>query len=246
MPELRTPLLRLAALCMLPGAAAGESVPIPQDPAREYEQRSAATPACRAGDSVVLAVATSEDAPLDVAYDAQAGRLRMRYRMAFNDVTEGWNWHPDDAAAGGDYYQFKFLPLGSVLEERGSYRGEDKIGTLQEFRVQWRYDYFFAFDNPYDFYARATDDAGFAADVEMTAEEAAQFARGGLRLALRGRLDDNCLSSSTTFWKATAARPVDFTLKKLYLVGSISEIWFYEAATGRIVARLGGASSAQR
>lgn len=242
MPALRLSVasFALGLLCALPVMAASESVPPLQDPAREYDARGTTPPACGPGDTVVLGVDASADAPLDVGYDAQVGRLRVRYRMAFNDVTEGWNWNPEIAAAGGDYYQFKFLPLGSVLEERGSYRGEDKIGAPQEFHVQWRYDYFFAFDNPYEFYARATDDdAGFAAEVAMSAEDAARLADGGLRMALRGRLDPNCLSSSTTFWKATAARPVDFTLKKRYLVGRITDIWFYDAGSGDIVARLG-------
>lgn len=211
----------------------------PQDAAAEYERRAAAPGRCTSADTVVLPVALSEGAPLDTAYDASSGRLRILYRMAFNQLTEGWNWHPEDAIGGGDYYTFKYLPLGSTSEARGTYRAEDKIGTPQEFRVQWRTDYFFAFDNPYEFYSRdAGDDQGFAAEIALPAEEAARLARGDLRMALRGRLAKDCLSASTTFWKATSAQPVDFTLKKRYLVGVLDEVWFYDAATGQTLARL--------
>jgi hypothetical protein len=112
----------------------------------------------------------------------------------------GWNWHR--WTRSDDYYVFKYLPLGSTSEERGSYRGEDKIGAPQDFRVQWRTDYFFAFDNPYDFYPRdAGDDVGFAAEVALPADDAARLARGDLRMAIGVRLAKECLSDSTTFWK---------------------------------------------
>jgi hypothetical protein len=227
--------------------AADDALPPLQDAGAEYARRAAApdpSPArCTQGETVTLAVALGEGLPLDTAYDAASGRLRILYRMAFNQLTEGWNWHPLAAAAGGDYYVFKYLPLGSSSEERGSYRAEDKIGTPQEFRVQWRTDHFFAFDNPYDFYPRTTDDdAGFTAEIALPAAAAERLARGDLRMALSVRLAANCLSDSTTFWKATSARPVDLTLKKRYLVGVLDEVWFHDAATGRILARLGRAS----
>lgn len=235
-------------LLAVPFACLAADVPpsAPQDPVAEYERRAAASQAtrCAAGDTVTLPVALGEGAPLDTAFDPRTGRLRILYRMAFNQLTEGWNWHPLAAAAGGDYYLFKYLPLGSTVEERGSYRAEDKIGAPQEFRVQWRTDYFFAFDNPYEFYSRdAGDDQGFAAEIALPAAEAARLARGDLRMALRGRLSKDCLSASTTFWKATSAQPVDFTLKKRYLIGILDEVWFLDAATGRVLARLPRASA---
>jgi hypothetical protein len=55
-------------------------------------------------------------------------------------------------------------------------------------------------------------------------------------MALRGRLTEQCITDSTTFWKATFANPVDFTLKKRYLIGTLDEILFYDGATQRILA----------
>jgi len=221
--------------------AADDALPPLQDAAAEYTRR-AATPAaerCTAGETVALSVPLIEGATLDTGYDAASGRLRILYRMAFNQLTEGWNWHPLDAIQGDDYYVFKYLPLGSTSEERGSYRAEDKIGAPQEFRVQWRTDYFFAFDNPYDFYPRdAGDDVGFAAEVALPAAEAERLARGNLRMAIGVRLTRDCISDSTTFWKATSAQPVDFTLKKRYLIGKLAAVWFYDVATGKVLARL--------
>lgn len=221
--------------------AADDAPPPLQDATAEYARRAAAPAAerCTAGETIALSVPLGEGAAPETAYDAASGRLRILYRMAFNQLTEGWNWHPLDAIQGDDYYVFKYLPLGSTSEERGSYRAEDKIGAPQEFRVQWRTDYFFAFDNPYDFYPRdAGDDVGFAAEVALPADEAARLARGDLRMAIGVRLAKDCLSDSTTFWKATSATPVDFTLKKRYLIGRLAAVWFYDAASGRMLARL--------
>jgi hypothetical protein len=222
-------------------AAADDALPPLQDTPAEYARRAAAAPTpCAAGDAVVLPVAADTKSGIDASYDRARGRLRILYRMAFNQLTEGWNWHPELALAGDDYYTFKYLPLASVEEERGGYRAEDKIGAPQDFRVQWRTDYFFAFDNPYEFYPHdADDDAGFVADVAVPAAEAARLAGGDLRMALSARLAKECLSDSTTFWKATSAKPVDFTLKKRYLVGKLAAVWFYDAASGSVLARLG-------
>ncbi|MBK7813831.1 MAG: hypothetical protein IPJ52_05680 [Rhodocyclaceae bacterium] len=225
-------------LSLLPlSAAAADAV---ADAVAEYSRRVAlpANERC-AGNSIELPVTLSQEALVDTAYDTATGRLRILYRMQFNDLTEGWNWHPDIAAAGGDYYTFKYLPIASTTEDRGSYRGEDKIGAPQEFRVRWRYDYFFVFDNPYDFYARdAGDDAGFVVDVPATEVDARRLADGDLRMGLRGRLAADCLSDSTTFWKSTFATPVDFTLKKRYLIGKLVEVFFLDAASGKLLARL--------
>ncbi|MBK6400446.1 MAG: hypothetical protein IPP18_05055 [Rhodocyclaceae bacterium] len=210
------------------------------DAVAEYARRAAlpANERC-AGNSIELPVTLSQEALVDTAYDTATGRLRILYRMQFNDLTEGWNWHPDIAAAGGDYYTFKYLPIASTTEDRGSYRAEDKIGAPQEFRIRWRYDYFFVFDNPYDFYARdAGDDAGFVVDVPATEADARRLAGGDLRMGLRGRLAADCLSDSTTFWKSTFATPVDFTLKKRYLIGKLVEVFFLDAASGKLLARL--------
>ena len=93
-------------------------------------------------------------------------RAQVRYRMAFNQIAEGWSWRPLADPAVDDYYRYKFLPLQSVAVERGEYAHEDKIGVTQQMKVSWRYDYFLAFDNLYDFYPRVVDDdAGFVADL---------------------------------------------------------------------------------
>ena len=229
---MRAALAGLLSLLPLSAAAA--------DAVAEYARRVAlpANERC-AGNSIELPVTMSQEALVDTAYDTATGRLRILYRMQFNDLTEGWNWHPDIAAAGGDYYTFKYLPIASTTEDRGSYRAEDKIGAPQEFRIRWRYDYFFVFDNPYDFYARdAGDDAGFVVDVPATEADARRLAGGDLRMGLRGRLAADCLSDSTTFWKSTFATPVDFTLKKRYLIGKLVEVFFLDAASGKLLARL--------
>ena len=170
---------------------------------------------------------------LDIAQTVTPDVHRVLYRMSFNQVTEGWNWHPEAVRADQDYYQYKFLPIASVDEARGSYRGEDKIGDPQDFRVEWRYDYFFAFENLYDFFPRqADDDAGFSAEItgNVPADQ--------LAMAVDVVLRPPCTSESTTFWKAVHARPVDFTLKKRYLLGDLKAVLFIDRRTGAILHRI--------
>jgi hypothetical protein len=165
------------------------------------------------------------------------GRLDVHYTMAFNQIAEGWSWQPLADPAVEDYYRFKYLPLQSVAVERGEYAGEDKIGTTQQMKVSWRYDYFLAFDNLYDFYPRVVDDdAGFSADLP-----AALAGRVGLRA--KAHLVEPVISESTTFWKAIHARPTDFTLKKRYLVGKLDEIDFVDTASGEVLCRIGPGQS---
>ena len=140
-------------------------------------------------------------------------RAEVRYRMAFNQIAEGWNWRPLADPAVDDYYRYKFLPLQSVPVDRGEYAHEDKIGVTQQVKVRWRYDYFLAFDNLYDFYPRAVDDdAGFSADLPAVVA-------GHLGIRAHAQLIEPVISESTTFWKATYGKPTDFTLKKRYLMG---------------------------
>lgn len=231
--------LLLACLVLAPcaGLAAEESPP--RNVITEYGQRVALNGAarCGAGDAITLDVPLT--AETTVTYDAASERLRIFYPMQFNELTEGWNWHPEEVAAGRDYYTYKYLLLGSTHETRGSYRTSDLAGQPLEYPIQWRYDYFFAFDNPYDFYPRdAGDDAGFAAEIPLPPRDANRLLAGGLRMALHGRLRSDCLSESTTFWKATVSAPVDFTLKKRYLIGRLEEVWYYDAVTGKVLARL--------
>jgi len=187
---------------------------------------------CAAGEVIVLDVPLS--AETEIAYDATSGRMHIFYPMQFNDLTEGWNWHPEEVAAGRDYYTYKYLPLGSTHEARGSYRTTDPAGRPVEYPIRWRWDYFFAFDNPYDFYPRdAGATAGFAAEFSVAAVDAERLRKSDLRMRLQGRLRNDCLAESTTFWKATVSAPVDFTLKKRYLIGQLQEVRFYDVAAGR-------------
>ncbi len=160
-------------------------------------------------------------------------RAAVRYRMAFNQVAEGWSWRPLADPAVDDYYRYKFLPLQSVAVERGEYLHEDKIGSPQRMKVNWRYDYFLAFDNLYDFYPRSVDDdAGFTAD--LPAEVA-----GHLGMRARLRLSEPVISESTTFWKATYGKPTDFTLKKRYFVGTLEEVSFVDLESGAVLCAIG-------
>lgn len=156
----------------------------------------------------------------------------IRYRMAFNNIAEGWSWRPLADAAVDDYYRYKFLPLQSVTEMRGEYAHEDKIGVSQQMKIVWRYDYFLAFENLYDFYPRAVDDdSGFVAQVAAGKAQ---------KVVMRAtaRLIEPVLSESTTFWKATYGKPTDFTLKKRYLVGVLESISFIDGDSGALLKRL--------
>lgn len=164
----------------------------------------------------------------------------LTYPMAFNNVAEGWSWQPGSDPAEQDYYRYKYLPLGSSDEARGEYRAEDQIGEIQTMQVRWRYDYFLAFDNLYDFYPRAPDDvAGFAS--HLPAARAANTA-----MHARACLEAPLTSESTTFWKATHGQPVDFTLKKRYLIGKLQAIDFIDKQSGSILSSLHPLAQATR
>lgn len=242
----RIPAAILFAFCGQ-ALAAADTLPPLQDAIAEFARFSAA-PAesrCSAAEPLTLPVDLAEGGALEAVADEAAGRLKILYRTNFNQVTEGWNWHPEADAGKKDYYRFKYLPLGSFSEDKGTYRFEDKIGVPEDVRVRWRYVYFFAFDNLYNFFPRSVDDdAGFSIEIPLPGPEAERLAQGDLRMALRGRLAASCITDSTTFWKATHGKPVDFTLKKRYLVGQLDEGWFYDAATRRILARLAGGPAA--
>lgn len=159
-------------------------------------------------------------------------RAEVRYRMAFNQVAEGWSWRPLADPAVDDYYRYKFLLLQSVAVERGEYAHEDKIGVLQQMKVSWRYDYFLTFDNLYDFYQRAVDDdAGFSADLPAGLA-------GHLGMRAKAHLSEPVISESTTFWKATYGKPTDFTLKKRYLIGVLDEVDFVDMRDGHVLCRI--------
>lgn len=174
-------------------------------------------------------------------YDAASGRLTLLYNMAFNQIAEGWSWDEQADPEQRDYYRFKFLPLGFETASREApHVVELYPGKTVEVKNLWRYDYFFAFDNLYDFYPRkADDDAGFGASVPMPAGEAQRLAEGkAVRMLALCRLKPPYHTESNTFWKATFAEPVDFTLRKRYLTGELLEVWFYDSASGKVLAKL--------
>ncbi|MDE2441213.1 MAG: hypothetical protein KGP14_09320 [Betaproteobacteria bacterium] len=181
------------------------------------------------GQRIEVAVDLSSS-PLDVMISGE--RAHTLYRMAFNQIAEGWSWQPQANPDVEDYYRFKFLPLQSVAVERGAYEFEDKIGAPQQMQVSWRYDYFLAFENLYDFYARTVDDdAGFSAELPATAA-------GHIGLRAKATLVEPVISESTTFWKATYGHPTDFTLKKRYLVGHLDEIDFVDTDSGEVLCHI--------
>ncbi|MBU0594042.1 MAG: hypothetical protein KKH74_09950 [Gammaproteobacteria bacterium] len=168
-------------------------------------------------------------------FDAESGTLALLYRMAFNDVAEGWSWEPLANPDSDDYYRSKFLPLKSTRKEMAA-PAEVEIypGKRLEVRNEWRYDYFLAFENLYDFYPRAVDDdAGFGTRVKAIGLPA----RERLKMLAVFRLKAPFHSESNTFWKADFADPVDLTLRKRYLMGQLEEIRFVDGETGQVYAR---------
>ena len=207
------------------------------DPVAGYE-RLASLPATELDAIKAQLLAFEIDLPASPGFSVEAvgARVEVRYRMAFNSIAEGWSWQPLADPQKEDYYRAKFLPLKSVLLERGEYDQQDKIGETQRMKVSWRYDYFLAFDNLYDFYPRGIDDdAGFVAS--LPALKAGQ-ANVPLRMLAVIRLTAPFVSESTTFWKATHAKPTDFTLKKRYLIGQLLEVWFCNSASGEVLAKI--------
>lgn len=172
-------------------------------------------------------------APPAWTLDAEQAGGRLHYPMVQNNVAEGWSWSPEATPKEQDFYRFKYLPLGSSAEERGDYRAEDMIGETQRMAVRWRYDYFLAFDNYAGFAAQGDeDDAGF----ELAWPSGALPAHP--RLSAQLCLTAPPSSESTTFWKATHAQPVDFTLKKRYLVGKLTALTLWDADSGQRLASL--------
>ena len=192
-----------------------------------YRGISTVTEADAAGRQVVVDIDLA--ASPGYSADVDGDRLVLRYRMGFNQVAEGWSWQPLADPAAEDYYRFKYLPLTSVGEERGEYVHEDKIGEPQRMRIFWRYDYFLAIDNPYEFFARtADDDAGFSAILPARFE-------GRVGMRAKATLVDPVTAESTTFWKATHGQPTDFTLKKRYLIASLQAVEFVDVRSGALL-----------
>lgn len=160
------------------------------------------------------------------------GRLRLVYRMGRNDVTEGWNWHPEADRTREDYYRYKYLPLGQrETETAPSHIEHDPAyGDFQVWHRR-RDAYYFAFDNPYDFYARNDADDGIAVEVASSGVERFQ-------LVARGRHAAPFRAESSTYWRALPAQPVDLWLKNRYFMGRLETLWFC-GDDGRVLGKIG-------
>ncbi len=166
--------------------------------------------------------------------------VQASYPMTHNNIAEGWSWHPEAARSNEDYYRFKYLPVGTEIEERGEYPNEDKIGVTESVKIRWQHDYFLAFENIYDFFPRNPDDdeAGFVAELGAIPENTP------IKLTANFCMQAPMIRESTTFWKATYGKPVDFTLKKHYLIGTLQAVTFTDGITGRPLAHLKPLASA--
>ncbi len=169
---------------------------------------------------------TRAELPADVP-----ASTRLHYSMRYNDVAEGWSWPDASAEKTPEYFLFKYLPLGSETEERGSYLQEDKIGELQTTQIRWRYDYFLAFPNLADFAIPDDGEPGFASPDTAVPPQA-------VKLRAYACLTAPVTRESTTFWKATHGNPVDFTLKKRYLIGHLQRIDFFDGRNGQTIATI--------
>lgn len=244
--------LAAAMLLFLSGhAAAAFDISVPALPAgyagddikKWYGEISAAVPVAANLKDEVFTFAVDPDAGpnLSQEYDAVSGKLELRYNMAFNQIAEGWSWDEMADPDQRDYYRYKFLPLGfETASKHAPVVVELYPGKTVEVKNRWRYEYFLAFDNLYDFYPRKVDDdAGFGATVVMQAEEAKRLTDGKtVRMLALCRLKPPYHTESNTFWKATYAEPVDYTLRKRYLVGNLLEVWFYDSASGQVLAKI--------
>lgn len=224
---------------LLPAAPAGAAEPVDapcaQLPAAAdwYARLRGLPPAEAAGRRVAVAVDLAGSA--DFTREADG---RLRYGMAFNDVAEGWSWQPQARPEAEDYYRWKFLPLQSFSEEGAAYVQEEKIGVPQRTRVERRHDHFLAFDNPQAFYGREAP--------EFVVRLPAAAAGEAVRLVALARLAAPAHAESSTYWKATHAQPVDFMLKKYYLVGQLEALVVCAAQGDRELARLLPAGASQR
>lgn len=221
----------------LPAGYAGDDIK------KRYGEISASAPVAASIQEEIFAFAIDLDAGPNFSqeYKAASGRLELRYNMVFNQIAEGWSWDEQANPDQRDYYHSKFLPLGFETASRHAPEVVELYpGKTVEVKNRWRYEYFLAFDNLYDFYERKVDDdAGFDAGVVMKAEEAKRLTEGKtVRMLALCRLKSPYHTESNTFWKATFAEPVDYTLRKRYLMGDLLEVWFYDSASGQVLAKV--------
>lgn len=250
---MRIILLALALLIFSPGLALSATEAPPeapveyagQDPEHWFRLVSGLPPAGLSaldGQRFMFAVDLANSPGFSLDVDAATGHARALYRMAFNNIAEGWSWEPLSSPDSADYYRFKFLPLKSVFEEKALPQEVELYpGKKLEVKNLWRYDYFLAFENLYDFYPRQVDDdAGFSATFKTAAGEKLDQEHVGM-LAL-GRLRPPYHSESNTFWKADFADPVDYTLRKRYFIVELQEIRFFDTISGKVLASVRPAS----
>ena len=155
----------------------------------------------------------------------------LSYPMRDKAVAEGWSW-PEHTTTDTDYYLYKYLPLATESEDRRTYEMEDKVGEPQLMTERWRYDYFFAFNNLNEFSTTDDDDAALLFSLPTGIDPASV----GLRAEVC--LSEPVTRESTTFWKATYGKPVDLTLKKRYLVGSLRALHVIAPENGQRLASL--------
>ena len=115
--------IRILLWLLLLGASV--SAPLCAETAEQLYARFAASPVA----GTCLDVLIDLEASPGFSVDTTERGVELRYRMAFNNIAEGWSWQPGTDPQVADYYRFKYLPLQSVAEERGEYQAEDKIGV---------------------------------------------------------------------------------------------------------------------
>lgn len=225
------------ALVLFAGLAHAAPLPPPDDlDGEHWYQAITALPATEqaqlAGRDITVLVDLDNSPSFTLAPDT-AGTVAL-YRMSFNNIAEGWSWTPLADPDKTDYYRYKFLPLKTIFEEKAAPKNEEIYpGQWREVKNLWRYDYFLAFENLYDFYPRqVNDDTGFSAKLKLITSETA------LSMQARFRLSPPFRQESNTFWKADFADPVDYTLRKRYLMGALLEIRFLDKDSGEILATI--------
>lgn len=227
------------ALLVAQGAVSAETVLAGQAVAQRFQEISDWS-----GESLaelgrveqVFAVNLDDSPGFSLDFDSGAERVSLLYRMVFNNVAEGWSWDPQIGPESGDYYRYKYLPLFSAsVEKSPAVTVELYPGKMSEVRNLWRYDYFLAFDNLYDFYPRqVNDDAGFSASYAATSPP--EVERIGMLAVCR--LQPPYHEESNTFWKADFAEPVDRTLRKRYFMARLLELRFVDRENGKLLARV--------
>lgn len=230
--------LTLHLITMLSISSLAEAdIPPPEDLNGEHWYQSIATlPATEqaqlAGRNITVSVDLDNSPGFTLTPDA-SGHVAL-YRMAFNNIAEGWSWTPLAIPDKADYYRYKFLPLRTTFEEKAAPKNEEIYpGQWREIKNLWRYDYFLAFENLYDFYPRqVNDNAGFSAKLKPLPSETP------LSMQAKFRLSAPYHQESNTFWKADFADPVDYTLRKRYLMGELLEISFLDKNSGEVLATI--------